>query len=97
MTELYIKIGLLAVGVLAILSNFVNVSSIVSRLVFSKKKQPVIVNADDESTEKDFLEIVSLWYQLKHKCDQFKLEVASNKLDEVFPLLNGVLEDEKTT
>jgi hypothetical protein len=39
------------------------------------------------------LEIVSLWYQLKNKCDEYHLTVASEKLDEVFPLLNKVIED----
>ena len=41
--------------------------------------------------QKDFLEIVGLWYQLKSRCDQFNLKIASEKLDEVFPLLNEVL------
>ena len=33
---------------------------------------------------------------LKNKCDQCNLKVASDKLDEVFPLLNEVLDDDKT-
>jgi hypothetical protein len=89
MSDLYVKIALVSVGLLIVLLNFVDISSIVSKLLFRNKPQQVV------KQQEGFLEIVSLWYQLKNKCEQFKLNVASEKLDEVFPLLNGVLEDEK--
>jgi len=89
MSDLYVKIALVSVGLLIVLLNFVDISSIASKLLFRNKPQQVV------EQQKGFLEIVSLWYQLKNKCEQFKLNVASEKLDEVFPLLNGVLEDEK--
>ena len=38
--------------------------------------------------EVKFLEIVDLWYQLKDSCDKYGLKEASDKLGEVFPLLN---------
>lgn len=91
MSDLYIKIALVSIGALIILLNFVDISSLVSKLVFRNRPQPVV------QQQEGFLEIVSLWYQLKNKCEQFKLKVASDKLDEVFPLLNGILEDDKVS
>lgn len=85
----YVIYGSIGLGILILLSNMVDFSYIISKLFFGNKK-------DIESTDKqqDFLEIVGLWYQLKERCDKFDLKIASEKLDEVFPLLNGVLEDE---
>lgn len=87
--SVYLKVALVVLGVLAILSNLVDFQSLISKLVFKSK----IKSANKQN---DFLEIISLWYQLKNKCDEFNLKIASEKLDEVFPLLNEVLEDEKT-
>lgn len=81
------KIALLIVGMFILASNFVDIQYLISRL-FSKSKVKVSANK-----EEGFLEIVSLWYQLKNKCDEHDLTVASEKLDEVFPLLNKVIED----
>jgi hypothetical protein len=39
-----------------------------------------------------FLKTLELWYLLKKKCDESKLDLASKKMDEVFPLLNNNLE-----
>lgn len=86
-----IRIIAIVLGSLLVISSFVDFQWLVSKILFRKSAIVSTINK-----EKDFLDIVSLWYQLKHKCDQFKLTVASDKLDEVFPLLNGVLEDEKT-
>lgn len=82
----YFVYGFIGLGCLLLLSNFIDVSYIFSRLLFRKRN--IVVNNDKQ---KDFLEIVGLWYQLKSRCDQFNLKVASDKLDEVFPLLNEVL------
>lgn len=84
----YLIYGLLALGLLILLSNFFDSRWIVSSVV-SKKKI-------DHTKEEDFLNVISLWYKLKDQCDKCNLTVASAKLDEVFPLLNGILEDEKT-
>jgi hypothetical protein len=92
MLEMYLKYGAIVAGVLLVLWNFVDSKYIISKL-FKQKTTPT-QSTKTGNKETDFLEIVSLWYQLKSKCDECKLSVASNKLDEVFPLLNGVLEDE---
>jgi len=92
----YLIYGLLAVGVLAILSNFFDAKWIIAKL-FAKKVKPLAVSSDSNNKESNFLHIISLWYQLKEQCDRCKLSIASDKLDEVFPLLNGVLDDEKTS
>lgn len=84
------KIALALLGALIILSNFVDFNGLIAKLAFPSKSQT-------SNKQSDFLEIVGLWYKLKNKCDACKLKVASLKLDEVFPLLNKVLEDEKTT
>lgn len=93
MLNQYIIYGLLSVGVLAILSNFLDPKWIISKL-FAKKNK--VVQSTASSQEEVFLHIISLWYQLKEQCDACNLTVASDKLDEVFPLLNKVLDDEKT-
>jgi acid phosphatase class B len=67
----------------------IDFSYIVSKLFFNNGEK-----RNTASKQQDFLEIVGLWYELKDRCDRFDLKVASEKLDEVFPLLNGVLEDE---
>jgi hypothetical protein len=91
MIDLYVKIGLVLVGAVVLLFSLVDVRSLLTKLLFSgtAKKQPVV------NKEEGFLEIIGLWYQLKNKCDEFHLNVASEELDKVFPLLNKVLEDEK--
>lgn len=50
------------------------------------KVSKVVVPTQPEKVT--FLEIVDLWHQLKESCDEYGLKEASNKLDEVFPLLN---------
>jgi hypothetical protein len=74
------------------MTNFIDFSYLISKLFF--KNNNTVPNQNGSDKQKEFLEIVSLWYQLKEKCDNFHLDVASQKLDEVFPLLNGILEDE---
>jgi hypothetical protein len=51
---------------------------------FSTKK--VVVEPDPEEK---FLHIVDLWHKLKTSCEQQGLKEATEKLDEVFPLLNS--------
>jgi hypothetical protein len=85
----YIIYGSIGLGILILLSNMIDFSYIVSKLFFNNSEK-----RNSTSKQQDFLEIVGLWYELKDRCDKFDLKVASEKLDEVFPLLNGVLEDE---
>ena len=88
------KLILLVLGVIILSTNFIDIPYLVSKL-FAKSKK----NNRESSSEEGFLEIVGLWYQLKNRCDEHNLTVASEKLDEVFPLLNKVIEDNdgKTT
>lgn len=83
----------ITIGGLILLSNFIDHTYLLSKLFF--KTRGAVVNNENKNKEKEFLQIVSLWYKLKEQCDLFNLKVASSKLDEVFPLLNGILEDEK--
>lgn len=84
----YILIG---IGCLSVLSTFIDSKWIISKLFSSKTKQQTTV----EDKESDFLHVISLWYQLKAQCEKCNLTVASDKLDEVFPLLNGILNDDE--
>lgn len=90
MNLVYLVYGSIGLGVLILLSNMVDFSYLISKAFFSANKVDKVV----KNKEEDFLHIVGLWYQLKERCDAFNLQTASEKLDEVFPLLNGVLEDE---
>lgn len=87
-----LSVWFLVLGVLILASNFIDVPYLVSKL-FSKAKKVQVIE-ETHSKEEGFLEIVSLWYQLKTKCEEYNLEVASDKLDEVFPLLNKVIEED---
>tara|TARA_B100001564_G_C20457435_1_gene586378 strand:+ start:118 stop:399 length:282 start_codon:yes stop_codon:yes gene_type:complete len=51
-----------------------------------KKREIVVVEPDPEV---QFLHIVDLWHKLKTSCDEQGLKEATEKLDEVFPLLNS--------
>lgn len=86
-----LSVWFLVIGVLILASNLIDIPYLISKL-FSKAKAKVNV-VNTEKKEEGFLEIVSLWYQLKTKCDQYHLSIASSKLDEVFPLLNEVIEE----
>jgi hypothetical protein len=85
--ETILKIAALSIGALIILSNFVRFDSLFARLL-PKKKVPQVVVQDNKEDEK-FLHIINLWYQLKDNCDSYGLQLAVDKLDEVFPLLNN--------
>lgn len=87
-----LSVWFLIVGTLILASNFIDVPYLVSKL-FSRAKKVQVVE-ETHKKEEGFLEIVSLWYQLKTKCEEYKLDIASEKLDEVFPLLNQVIEED---
>lgn len=86
----YIIYGSIGLGILILLTNLIDFSYWISKIFFTNTERQV----KKTSKQSDFIEIVRLWYELKESCDRFNLTVASQKLDEVFPLLNGVLEDE---
>jgi hypothetical protein len=53
------------------------------------KKKPVVEKAKEAVDNGDqFLNIIDLWYKLRAECVDAKLDSATKKLDEVFPLLN---------
>jgi|TARA_B100001094_G_scaffold332984_1_gene407688 hypothetical protein len=85
-------IRLAAVGLAAsLLLSAVDVSVVFSKVkgVFKwpfKKREVVVVEPDPEVK---FLHIVDLWHKLKISCDEQGLNEATEKLDEVFPLLNS--------
>ena len=85
--ETILKIAALSVGAIIILSNFVRFDSLLARLL-PKKKVPQVAIEDTKEDEK-FLHIINLWYQLKDNCNTYGLQLAVDKLDEVFPLLNS--------
>lgn len=93
MLDSYLRYAIIVAGIACVLISLFDPKYIIGSLF---KKKTIISNNVVTSNDKQsgFLEIVSLWYQLKTKCDQHKLTSASEKLDEVFPLLNGVLENE---
>lgn len=89
--ETILKIAALSIGALILLSNFVHVDSLLAKILPKKKIQPLAEVVVDG--QEDFLHIINLWYQLRDNCKSYDLEVAVEKLDEVFPLLNNKIED----
>ena len=92
--ETMLKIAALSIGALILLSNFVRVDSLLARILPKKKVKPLVDVAVDTKEDEKFLHIINLWYQLKDNCNSYGLQLAVEKLDEVFPLLNKT--EEKT-
>lgn len=88
--DLYTRIGLVTAGLLVILFMNLDITYVLSKLLFWKKDNDVVVS----TSEKDFLTMVNLWYKLKDMCNKNNFDEASAKLDEVFPLLNNRAKDE---
>lgn len=72
---------LIAAGLLASNFNYAPVTAWVKNLF---KKTPVV----NPKSSVDFLDVVGSWHTLKSQCKELELTEASDKLDEVFPLLN---------
>lgn len=72
---------LIAAGLLA--SNF-NYSPVITWVKNLFKKTPVV----SPKSSVEFLDVVGSWHTLKSQCKELGLTEASDKLDEVFPLLN---------
>lgn len=79
--DLSTRIGLGIAGLLVILLMNTDVTYLISKLVFWK-------NSNTATSEKEFLTMINLWYKLKASCEKNNFIEASDKLDEVFPLLN---------
>lgn len=80
--DLSTRIGLGVAGLLVILLMNTDITYLVSKLVFWKNSNTTT------TSEKDFLTMINLWYKLKAACEKNNFIEASDKLDEVFPLLN---------
>jgi len=90
--DIDIIIRVAAVGLAAsLLLSTVDFASLLSKVksLFKwpfKKRAVVVV---EPNAETQFLHIVDLWHKLKTSCDEQGLKEATEKLDEVFPLLNS--------
>jgi hypothetical protein len=82
--ELIVKIVAVVVAVGLLLSS-VDFSYLLAKL---SVKNGVVDKVDDNQ----FLKTLELWYLLKKQCNESKLAAASEKMDEVFPLLNDNVE-----
>ena len=82
--ELIVKIVAVVVAVGLLLSS-VDFSYLLAKL---SVKNGVVGKVDDNQ----FLKTLELWYLLKKQCNESKLTAASEKMDEVFPLLNDNVE-----
>jgi hypothetical protein len=95
-TETMLRVGAVTVGVLILLSGYVDVSGLIGRLLTVAKKPtpipvtPVVVVKDEDE---QFLHIIDLWHQLRTECEDYGLEKALVAIDKVFPLLNDRIEE----
>lgn len=96
-TETLLRIGAVSVGVLILVSSFVDFRGLAGSLLSILKSKetdtptiPVtpVVNQDDQ-----FLKIVDLWFRLRSECEDYGLPKALVAIDKVFPLLNDKIED----
>tara|TARA_B100001559_G_C16335660_1_gene545621 strand:+ start:475 stop:747 length:273 start_codon:yes stop_codon:yes gene_type:complete len=85
--EVMIRYVALIIAALILVSNVDFISKIQYIKSLIPKRTPKI--PEDNTVSVNFLEIVDLWHQLKESCDSYGLKEATNKLDEVFPLLNA--------
>lgn len=81
--DFYTRAILISVGLLVILAMNVDFTYLLSKLIFWKNN--TVIN----TSEKEFLTMINLWYKLKEISIKNNFIEASKKLDEVFPLLNN--------
>ena len=89
--ELVVK-GIALIIAIGLLLSSVDFSYLLAKLSIKSdgsSDEEIITNTDS------FLKTLELWYLLKKRCDESKLMLASEKMDEVFPLLNDNIEGEK--
>jgi hypothetical protein len=85
-TEIILRIAAVVIA-LFILSTGVDYSPVKNFFTnFFKRKPKVIVPANSSV---QFLDIVESWHVLRSQCEAYGLHEAVEKIDEVFPLLNG--------
>jgi len=90
--DLVLRILAVVVGLLLVASCYwVDFNYLLAKMLL--KKKPVVekeTNIETVDTGDQFLHIIDLWYKLREQCVEAKLDLATKKLDEVFPLLNKV-------
>lgn len=80
-TEMLLRIIAVVIAAVILFSNF-DYSNWISYVKnFFRKKDVEVENVE-------FLEIVETWHKLRNQCEDYGLEEALGKIDEVFPLLN---------
>jgi len=92
--ELILK-GVALVVAVGLLISSVDFSYLLAKIAVKNEvkvddKKVVVVPAKDDGPT--FLKTLELWYMLKKQCVDSNLQAASEKLDEVFPLLNDNME-----
>jgi len=90
--EMILK-GVALVVAIGLLLSSVDFSYLLAKLTVKKKSVNVPNIPLPNGTE--FIKTLELWYALKTSCDKNGLGAASEKMDEVFPLLNDNMEVEK--
>lgn len=84
-TEMLLRVVAVVIAGAILLSNFDYSSAISYIKSFFRWKKPDFPNVKKEVS---FLEIVATWHKLRNQCEQYGLNEAVEKVDEVFPLLN---------
>lgn len=87
--EMILK-GVALVVAIGLLLSSVDFSYLLAKLTVKKKSVNVPNIPLPNGTE--FIKTLELWYALKTSCDKNGLGAASEKMDEVFPLLNDNME-----
>ena len=91
-TEMLLRIGAISIAITLLFVNFDVLSSV--KNFFKSLKTPVapktvaITTVTPSKQEVSFLDVVDSWHTLKNQCKALRLDLAIDKLDEVFPLLN---------
>lgn len=73
---------------LVLLLPTISIKPIFTKLLSWLPKRKSVTTTAPISRDVEFLHMVDLWFQLKDKCISNGLDLAVEKLDEAFPLLN---------
>jgi hypothetical protein len=90
--EFMLRVLAVMVGGAILLFTLIDFNWLLDKLL--QKDTPKVV-PENKKDDKLFLHIVDLWYKLKESCESYGLNNASEKLDEVFPLLNDKSEEDE--
>jgi hypothetical protein len=94
--EFVLRLTALVTGLVILFFTLIDFNWILDKLLNKDNNPTPEVKNNEHKNDKLFLHIVDLWYKLKYNCELYNLKNASDKLDEVFPLLNDKsIEDTK--